>query len=702
MNSIKSTEDDNFNMDDHMIDRFFTQEKADEMFKKINSMKIEERKLEKEFLSKVTSHIQILSSQCDIRNEIKEEDIENIKINKTGSLYSMFTNQYFDINLLIHYIEKYDEYGYLDTLINIMHQRFINDSIFFLPQLCTLFNYKNCSDSLGDYLLDRCVDQIKFSLKIHWLLCSYLDSSEKNSKHFKKYDKFIQDIEETLVNGKRCTLSTYLKYNDQMKSNKKNTQTQLFKQAINKELRLQYFDITVDFYQKLKEMCEKLREFPKESNKANNRNNIMRNYAYVFNFNIENTRAEHFKKEKLSLSSNNSTSFLKENFSIIKAMFNGIILPFDDSISTLDEHQSIIVRFIPEHSFCFSTKMRVPVKLCVECLRADECLKWESLYVREGGPSIPQNSQENLQSFTDVIKSITAQSIDLQNGEEHKELISSKSKKYEKLSDFLSEIQKESSTSNNLEEFRPVPLRSKRSETFEYLEFNEDTINPFGKKWSEIYKEIKDSSPFRKFETYTIKNFIAKANDDLRQELLAMQCIKRFQEIFKQADIPLRIRPYEILITSSSSGLIEFLANTNSIDGIKKKLPEGWNLNTFYRTFFKNNFEDAQKNFAESLAAYSLICYYLQIKDRHNGNILIDMKGSIIHIDFGFILGINPGNLNFESAPFKLTNEYVEILDGYESPIFDYYKSLMIRGMIEMRKHVDSFEKIIEIMSKGI
>jgi phosphatidylinositol kinase/protein kinase (PI-3 family) len=148
---------------------------------------------------------------------------------------------------------------------------------------------------------------------------------------------------------------------------------------------------------------------------------------------------------------------------------------------------------------------------------------------------------------------------------------------------------------------------------------------------------------------------MSKANDDLRQELMAMQLIRRFQEVFQEALIPLKLKPYEILITSSSSGLIEYLPNTISIDGLKKKLPPETNLNTFYRNFFKNSFEDAQRNFVESLAAYSLVCYLMQIKDRHNGNILIDMNGRIIHIDFGFILGISPGNLNFENAPFKLT-----------------------------------------------
>jgi phosphatidylinositol 4-kinase len=50
---------------------------------------------------------------------------------------------------------------------------------------------------------------------------------------------------------------------------------------------------------------------------------------------------------------------------------------------------------------------------------------------------------------------------------------------------------------------------------------------------------------------------------------------------------------------------------------------------------------------------------------------MIDAEGHIIHIDFGFLLSNAPGKgVRLERAPFKLTEEFVELLGGQESKKF--------------------------------
>lgn len=44
-----------------------------------------------------------------------------------------------------------------------------------------------------------------------------------------------------------------------------------------------------------------------------------------------------------------------------------------------------------------------------------------------------------------------------------------------------------------------------------------------------------------------------------------------------------------------------------------------------------------------TLIGYSLVTYFLQVKNRHNGNIMVRRDGSLIHIDYGFFMSNAPG-----------------------------------------------------------
>ncbi len=103
------------------------------------------------------------------------------------------------------------------------------------------------------------------------------------------------------------------------------------------------------------------------------------------------------------------------------------------------------------------------------------------------------------------------------------------------------------------------------------------------------------------------------------------------------------LRPYDIIALSPDSGLIECIPDTVSLDALRRSDKRYISLLNFFEKFYGKRltfeFYEAQDNFIVSLATYSIICYLLSIKDRHNGNILLDNMGHIIHIDFGFILG---------------------------------------------------------------
>ena len=113
----------------------------------------------------------------------------------------------------------------------------------------------------------------------------------------------------------------------------------------------------------------------------------------------------------------------------------------------------------------------------------------------------------------------------------------------------------------------------------------------------------------------------------------------------------------------------------------------------------KPSLEEARRNCMHSVAAYSLVQYILQLKDRHNGNVLLDSSGRLVHVDFSFILGWAPGGITFEKAPFKLTKDVVDVWGGRGSPLWEQFVQLIVKGLQALQIDHIAFLRDVEVMA---
>ncbi|KAG6376167.1 kinase-like protein [Boletus reticuloceps] len=235
----------------------------------------------------------------------------------------------------------------------------------------------------------------------------------------------------------------------------------------------------------------------------------------------------------------------------------------------------------------------------------------------------------------------------------------------------------------------------------------------FSESWVAKKSRIRHGSPYGHLANWDCVSVIVKTGGDLRQEQVAVQLIREFERIWQEEGCQCWVRYFRILITGASSGLVETITDAVSMHSIKKaeyarRLAEGRLGYVTLLDHFRSTYGDpstakfarAQRNLAKSLAGYSIITYLLQIKDRHNGNILLDREGHLIHIDFGFMLSNSPGNIGFEAAPFKLPPEYVEVLGGITGEAFLEFRRLFREGFEVARKHCDRIITLVELMQK--
>ncbi|KAF8477229.1 hypothetical protein BDZ91DRAFT_708882 [Kalaharituber pfeilii] len=195
---------------------------------------------------------------------------------------------------------------------------------------------------------------------------------------------------------------------------------------------------------------------------------------------------------------------------------------------------------------------------------------------------------------------------------------------------------------------------------------------------------------------------IFKVGDDVRQDMLVLQIISTFRSIYNSVGLDVYVFPYRVLATAPGCGVIDLIPKSISRDMLGREAVNG--LYDYFTSKYGGEdsikFQEARNNFVKSMAAYSVISYLLQLKDRHNGNIMIDDAGHIIHIDFGFCFDIAPGGITFERAPFKLTSEMIAVMGGsIDSQPYHWFEELCIKAFLACRPYADKLAYSVKIMS---
>ena len=556
-----------------------------------------------------------------------------------GSLLRLFNYEGFTLEMLLEYLHKRESPGITSYLINKLYDYPLSQIEFYIPQMLLLyFNKPSCSE-LEKLLLKASIDLHSFALTLHFNLTAY--SGDCSPDHKIRSEQFLESLDMVVVNALMPKQTSEQPPPHLYRLPSDETEIDSFNR---KTVRSEYYTYQMKIINILCKISVGLNAVPLEQ-----RDETLKSWLASVNTMILDTRNKYSKSSPM-----------------LRRLFRGPVINFHFEG---DQENSIsqIVRILYDKSFCVCTKARVPYKILMESIELHE------YDVGSASPALHHSDSE-------IINELNTVDVETINKLMHKD------DRFEGYNEYVEHAEQEEGVDSPK---LPVNGEGEKSEN----------VSVWGESWTELSEKIRENSPFGGYESWKLRGFIVKGLDDLRQEYLAMQFISKLKTIWEQAHLQLYLRPYEIKIVSNYMGILEFIPDTLSLHTIKKNSRSYTDLESFFLENWPTTFEEAQRNFVQSMAGYSLVCYLLNIKDRHNANILLDALGHIIHIDFGFFFTISPGgNIGFESAPFKLTSDMIGVMGGIDSEMFGYFKMLLLQGFLEIRKHADALCLLLEMM----
>ena len=194
-------------------------------------------------------------------------------------------------------------------------------------------------------------------------------------------------------------------------------------------------------------------------------------------------------------------------------------------------------------------------------------------------------------------------------------------------------------------------------------------------------------------------NIMFKYGDDLRQDQLILQMINYMDSLLKKVHLDYEFTTYKVLATSQSDGFVEFVPNSTTIfDILEKKNLYHVEIKSYFEELSKGNkdlLETMLNSYINSCAGYCVVTYILGIGDRHLQNLMINNKGRLFHIDFGYILGKDPKPY---PPPIKLCKEMVDCMGGKTSKKFEEFKQKCVNAYWVLRENAKVIVNMFYLM----
>ena len=143
------------------------------------------------FINKAS--LNLIEKNNTLNNNIKKEknDYKSFLQKHNRSLYELFCSELFSIELLLDYLIHKEDKNIIDFLVELLYKRFQNDTLYYLPQLCSLTIGKQYYNPIELFIINHSSDDLKFAVSANWIYESFIQ--DNYSDHKKK--QFIKLIE---------------------------------------------------------------------------------------------------------------------------------------------------------------------------------------------------------------------------------------------------------------------------------------------------------------------------------------------------------------------------------------------------------------------------------------------------------------------------------------------------------------------------